>query len=112
MGTFIYNGTLTAEFDDRLLLHLQLVIGSKLRRDESFMFTWTKPVEIGGGRTNVWLDSHVPLAFEYSSTAMPRVNRQWVEELLETTYRPSGLQIVPEPAAEPATAGRTSIRSL
>jgi hypothetical protein len=102
MGKFTYNGIVTADFEDRLLLHLQLVIAAKLRRGESFMFSWTKPADQGGGRTTVWIDAHVPLAFEYVATAMPTVSRHWVEELTQTTYRPSGLQIVPEPDTVPA----------
>ena len=33
MGKFIYEGSIKVDFDDRVLAHLQLVIGSKLRRE-------------------------------------------------------------------------------
>lgn len=45
MGKLVYDSTFTAEFDDRLLTHLQIVIGMKLRRGESFMFSWKDDVE-------------------------------------------------------------------
>ena len=37
MGKLTYDSTLTVDFDDRVLAHLQLVIGAKLRRAESFV---------------------------------------------------------------------------
>jgi len=40
MGKLTYDSTLTVDFDDRVLAHLQLVIGAKLRRAESFYFSW------------------------------------------------------------------------
>ena len=40
MGTLTYDSTITAEFDDRTLTHLQVVIWSKLRRGEHFAFTF------------------------------------------------------------------------
>ena len=42
MGTLTYDSTITAEFDDRLLNHLQVVIWSKLRRGEHFAFTFSE----------------------------------------------------------------------
>ena len=110
VGTFTYNGTLTVDFEDRLLVHLQLVISAKLRRNESFMFSWTKPVSGGGGRTSIWIDKHLPMAFDYDTSQMPSINRGWVDELMETTYRSAGLQIVPESGSVPA-AGRDRAKS-
>ncbi|WP_165066122.1 DUF7882 family protein [Marisediminicola senii] len=95
MGTFTYDSSVIVDFEDRLLLHLQIVITAKLRRDESFMFSWSKPDEVGG-RTTVWIDRHVPVSFDFTHSAMPSINRQWVEELMATTHRTSGLQILPE----------------
>ncbi len=41
MGTLIYGDSgLIVDFDDRVLAHLQIVIGAKLRRHEGFFFTW------------------------------------------------------------------------
>lgn len=55
MGKLIYDGEVAVTFDDRLLAHLQAVIGAKLRRSESFYFTWKDSVQTGGGRTTIWL---------------------------------------------------------
>ena len=40
MGKFIYDGNIKVDFEDRLLAHLQAVIMAKVRRGESFPFTW------------------------------------------------------------------------
>lgn len=96
MGTFIYNGSLTVEFEDRLLAHLQFVITSKLRRDESFTFSWTTADDTGGGRTSVWIDRRIPLVFDFSTSALEPLNREWAESLMRTAHRDGRLQIVPE----------------
>ena len=36
----VYHSTTTLMIDDRVLAHLQVVIINKLRRRESFTFTW------------------------------------------------------------------------
>lgn len=47
MGTLFYGDNRFAiGIDDRSLAHLQLVILAKLRRDESFSFTWHKGVPV------------------------------------------------------------------
>ncbi|PYY33323.1 ATP-dependent DNA ligase [Curtobacterium sp. MCJR17_055] len=97
MGKLVYDSTFTAEFDDRLLTHLQIVIGMKLRRGESFMFSWKDDVELGDGRTAIWLDRSMPLVFRYSGSRVPAVNRAWVEALGLTAGSSAGLRIVPEP---------------
>jgi hypothetical protein len=98
MGTLTYNSTLTVDFDDRLLLHLQVVISTRLRRDESFLFSWSKPDSVGG-RTSIWIDKHIALAFDYADSSMPTINRQWIEDLTRSAYQAGGLQIVPESGA-------------
>ncbi|SMQ74980.1 hypothetical protein [Agreia sp. VKM Ac-1783] len=45
MGKLIYgDAEIEIEFDDRALTHVQLVLGSKLRRGESFFFSWKDAV--------------------------------------------------------------------
>jgi hypothetical protein len=40
MGSLLYGNSGTAvEFEDRALIHLQIVITNKLRRRESFLFS-------------------------------------------------------------------------
>ena len=97
MGTLTYDTRVTTSIDDRILAHLQAVIWAKLRRGESFPFTWSDPTRAGLGRTSVWLSPNVSLAFEYFGGRQPRLNPAWVEALTKAANSPAGLTIVPEP---------------
>ena len=55
MGRFTYDSSVSADFDDRELAHLQAVIVAKIRRGERFTFTWKIDISLGGGRTSVYL---------------------------------------------------------
>lgn len=120
MGKFIYGTPATSvEFDDRVLAHLKVVIIAKLRRGESFTFTWANTPESGGGHNSIWLNPSVPLQFEFYGSKDPKLNRNWLEELVRLTNTPAGLYVVPEPpesatpfdqAADPAakSSGKTA----
>ena len=69
-------------FDDRMLAHLQIVIGTKLRRGENFFLTWAVPAEAGAGRHSLWIDNGVPVHITYSGSRAPQINREWIEELI------------------------------
>jgi len=97
VGRWTYGSSLTVEFDDRTLAHLQLVIGAKLRRGESFFFTWHDDPETGDGRSTVWMHPSIPNAYKYFGSRMPGINRHWIDALMLTANSPTGLQLVPEP---------------
>jgi len=100
MGTLMYGRSmLSVQFNDRLLRHLQIVIGAKLRRNESFFFTWKEP-DHGVGRSAIWLDQSVPVFFRYSDSASNDINREWVEALAISADSPGGLIVVPEPTPQ------------
>ena len=104
MGRFIYDSAgNSVDIDDRTLAHLRIVIMNKLRRSESFMFD----VEIGdgSGRRSFWMHSSVPLQFHFFGSRQPRINREWVEALMQSASSPHGLSIVPEPPEDAAPAG-------
>jgi hypothetical protein len=98
MGKFIYDGTVKVDFDDRTLAHLQLVIGTKLRRGEPFHFTWKDDTSIGDGRTTVWLHPRCSLVYKYYGSRKPSLNMAWIDALVYTANSSSGLYLVPEPA--------------
>ncbi|MCU1404655.1 MAG: ATP-dependent ligase, partial [Glaciihabitans sp.] len=57
MGKLIYgHSDVVIDLDDRHLAHLQVVIGAKLRRSESFFFTWKKDAVGDGQRGSIWLE--------------------------------------------------------
>jgi hypothetical protein len=93
---------MVADFDDRVLAHIQVVIGAKLRRGESFYFTWRDDVGVGDGRSTIWVNPSIPIAYKYFGSRAPALNRDWIEALMATANSSAGLHIVPEPAAPPA----------
>ncbi len=106
MGRFIYDTVANSvDIEDRTLAHLRVVVMNKLRRSEPFMFD----VEIGdgSGRRSFWIHPSVPLQFHFFGGRQPRINRAWVEALMQAASGPNGLTIVPEPdetAAESKSA--------
>lgn len=101
MGRFIYDNTSNAvDINDRTLAHLRVVVMNKLRRGESFMFD----VEVGdgSGRRSFWLSPSVPLQFHFFGSRQPRINRVWIEEMMQLASGPNGLSIPAEPASDVA----------
>jgi len=98
VGALYYGGE-TFDFDDRVLSHLQIVISTKLRRRENFFLTWTQPMDRGSGRHSIWIDNGLPVHFYFNGSRQSSVNREWIEELLLSAGRPTGLQLGPEPDA-------------
>jgi hypothetical protein len=99
MGKLSYGPSLSVEFDDRILGHLQLVIGAKLRRNESFYFSWKDDQRVGDGRTTIWLHPTIPLVFKYYGGRLPSVNRDWLTLLEESSNSKGGLQLLEEPSS-------------
>lgn len=99
MGKLFYDTTVTVDFDDRLLAHLQITIGIKLRRGESFYSSWKDDQRVGNGRTTLWLHPAVPLVFKFYGSRPPSINRAWIQALEKTAHSPAGLHIVDEPTA-------------
>ncbi|MGC5172500.1 ATP-dependent DNA ligase [Microbacterium sp. DT81.1] len=97
MGKFIYDGLVKVDLEDRLLAHLQLVIGAKIRRGESFHFTWKDDDSIGNGRTTVWVHPRVSIVYKFYGSKAPNINKAWVDVLMFTANSPTGLYAVPEP---------------
>ena len=98
MGTLRYGSPDTEiEFDDRSLAHLQLVIVAKLRRRESFLFSWAVPPAMGSGRRAIWIDPSNPLEFRYEGSRLPIINKAWVDALMLSANSPGGLAFSAEP---------------
>lgn len=106
MGQLIYASTFEARFDDRVLAHLQIVIVAKLRRQESFAFSWSKPREDGSGRASLWLHPAIPLVFTFQGGRAPTISRAWIDALMSSANSAAGLRIVPEPTGSPAVVTR------
>ncbi|MDF2579031.1 MULTISPECIES: hypothetical protein [Microbacterium] len=110
MGQLHYgNSDTRIEIPDRLLAHLKVVIATKLRRNESFMMSWTGD----GGRSSIWLQPSIPLRFVFGSADMEVLNPAAVRDMANAATSSAGLivaldQEIPEaPQRElrPVTAG-------
>ena len=99
MGTLVYDGSDAAQLDDRTLAHLQVIIVNKLRRQESFPFTWSDERR----SMTIWLSPTTPIAFVFHGNRRPRLNRVWLERLALMADSVGGLTIVPEPADDATT---------
>lgn len=97
MGKFIYNSEVTVDFEDRLLAHLQLAIGTKLRRGESFFFSWKDNNAGGDGRSTVWMHPAVPIRFKFLGSRQVHINRSWVEAFVQGANSQAGLAVIAEP---------------
>jgi len=106
MGQFIYgNPSVAVDFDDRVLAHLKMVILAKVRRGESFTFSWEYKVAKGSGHSSIWIHPTIPLQFNFLGNREPRLNRAWIEQLVQLSNTPGGLRVTPEPP-EPPEASR------
>ena len=85
------------EIDDRTLAHLKIVILAKLRRGETFAFSFEHDVSAGSGRSTIWLHPAIPLQFNFVGSRQPAINREWLEALVVTANSVDGLRILPEP---------------
>jgi hypothetical protein len=98
MGQLIFDSTTRTTIDDRALAHLQIVMLNKLRRKESFAFSWKYPASEGDGRSTVWVAPELPLHFRFSGSRSPAINPAWVDLLMDSANTGAGLHLVPEPA--------------
>lgn len=109
MGYLNYGGTHEYEFDDRTLAHLKTAMTMKLRRQESFLVSWTTPVERGGGRVSIWLSPGIPLAFRFSGSRNPVLNKTWIAVMHELSNTPRGLIVISEQEAERHASDRQGL---
>lgn len=100
MGVLTYNFIRTIEIDDRPLAHLRSVIFAKLRRGESFSYSWENPVERGSGRSSIWLSPATSITFEFFEEREIPLNPHWIRALSKAANSAGGLVLVPEPEPE------------
>ncbi len=110
MGTFIYGVAPAVTVEDRTLRHIQAVMVAKLRRGESFAFSWDEEPgvegeesEKDGGQGAVWVSSSASLYFRYDEPQRGRLNQAWLEALMQAANTNNGLRAVPEPPDRVAT---------
>lgn len=100
MGNLVYASAAKFEFDDRVLSHVKVAVGAKLRRQESFYLSWTLPSSEGSGRRSLWVSPSIPLEFHFRSSRAPEINRVWVLALELSASGDRGMIVMPEADAE------------
>lgn len=107
MGVLVYGGHQDIEIDDRILAHLQIVIGSKLRRREGFFVSWTGGPATDCGRVTIWVDPAITLVFRYDAANPGGIDRDWLESLMAASNSNHGLLLSEEPthSLTPETVG-------
>ena len=84
MGFLRYDSTSPPiGIEDSELAHLKVVIGTKLRRQESFMMTWSPPGREPARMCSVWVHPAIPLQFLFDSESIPRVDAAHITQLAE-----------------------------
>ncbi|WP_395639646.1 hypothetical protein [Pseudolysinimonas sp.] len=101
MGSLHYGSpSATFEIDDRTLAHVELVVLAKLRRNESFALTIDGAKD---ARQTVWINASSTLRFEFGSST-PEINREWLDELIDSANTTTGMRILPEPEKKTSAA--------
>lgn len=106
MGQLLYGVAPAIEIDDWGLQHLQSVMLTKLRRDESFSFSWdNQPDAMGdsaeprrGHHGTVWISKSTPLYFSYDARQDRPLNQKWLAALALAASSSSGnFRLLSEP---------------
>ncbi|HEX5730844.1 hypothetical protein [Microbacterium sp.] len=106
MGQLLYGAAPAIQIEDWGLQHLQAVMLTKLRRDESFSFSWDNEPDVDGDATEpvrghhgtVWISKSTPLYFSYDAPRHGPLNKRWLAALAVAAGSSSGtFRLLPEP---------------
>ncbi len=98
MGTLTYGRDYEIALDGHTSSHLQITMGLKLQRREGFLLTWNELDAAIPRRCSIWIDPAIPLVFRYEDRAGTPIDREWLEQLTQSSNSPRGLQVLQEPA--------------
>ena len=82
---------LPVELPDHVLAHVKVVIATKLRRNESFMLSWTNPGDLG--TTSLWMQPSIPLRFVFDTAEPTRLDSDYLQELAHSANSSRGLTL-------------------
>lgn len=85
MGNLEYNSSRPPiDVDDTTLAHLKIVIGTKLRRQESFMMTWLPDDDkVAAGRLTIWMNPSIPLVFAFDQPRMAAIDPSRIQRMMD-----------------------------
>ena len=87
---------MSVEFEDRLLTHLQIVIVQRFRRNEPLLVSWLDALEVGDGRSSLWMTPTLPVYFKFAGSRVPTINTDWLHALTESASSSTGLILTTE----------------
>ncbi|GAA4157670.1 hypothetical protein GCM10022286_09490 [Gryllotalpicola daejeonensis] len=96
MGYLVYGSGAEHEVEDRALAHLKIAIVAKLRLQESFLVNFSIPAERGSGRISLWISPAIPLAFRFSGSRPPELNRVWIDAMSRSAHGVRGMVLMGE----------------
>lgn len=100
MGRLTYDGNhAPVTIDDGILAHLKIVIGTKLRRNESFLMTWVRHDDAQDARTTIWVHPAIPLQFGFDDAAWPAIEPERIGAIMNA-LNASGELVLDEFVAE------------
>ena len=105
MGHLIYGVAPAIEIDDWGLRHLQAVMIARLRRNETFSFSWEgaptdgplEETDDSSGYGTVWVSQASSLYFSYEGPPPRQLNGAWLQTLSAAANSNAGLRLIPEP---------------
>lgn len=106
MGQMIYGNAPAIEVNDLALRHVQAVVIAKLRRNESFSFSWDNEPDVGedlalakpGHHGSVWISKSSLLYFSYDDGQAGPLDPAWLDALMRSASSPGGMRVLPQPA--------------
>jgi len=112
MGTLIYGDSgIRVIIDDFMLAHVQIVVGMKLRMQQSFFVAWKDGLSVGGGRSSLWITASAPLVFSYERAAGIRIDPAHIRRMMEEADSAQGLVLDGYLSAD-MEAPRSNVRSV
>lgn len=85
MGTLEYNSSHPPiDIDDTTLAHVKVIIGTKLRRQESFMMSWLSPAGGSSARMTAWVHPSIPLVLAFDEEKPPPVDRARIARMMDS----------------------------
>jgi len=97
VGTLRYGASQRSiRIDDRALAHLQVVITTKLRRNEGFLLQWDRGVEFGSGRGAFWVHPSCDLMYDYEGGREASLDPAELDRMMAEASSSRGLRIVAE----------------
>lgn len=101
MGNFWYGPfDQPTTIDDRTLLHLQVIIVTKLRRGERFLFRCDTDTHTRCGES-FWMSPDIPVRFAFDQPTAATLNPAWLAAMAHAAATAAGLWLVPEPVIGP-----------